>query len=183
MQINVLNEQGNIIHRGVQIPLDGIQLSTALADGDFDVDLINGARIENLVNNPVDVRVYPRLGHDITLQNQFRVSLVMLDVDIVGTGHSSDNNLELISEGAIVFFADDARNLKIVTDFASQDGREAKYRHQWTGEYELQRATGELDEFSGFGPYGRISGVEGMTMYPTDDSIQLDVILQQVVVK
>jgi len=183
MQIDVLDLQGNIIHRCVQIPLDGVQLSTSLGDGDFDVDLINGARIEKLANQPIDIKLYPRLGHDLTLQNQHRVSLIMLDVDMVGSGHSSDSSLELISEGPKVFFEDEARNLQIITDFASQDGRETKYRHRWTGDYEFQRATGDLDGFSGFGPHGRISGVEGMTMYPVSEHIQLDVILQQVMIK
>ncbi len=183
MQIDVLDNQGNIIHRWVQIPLDGVQLNTNLAEGDFYVDLINGARIEKLANDPVDIRLYPRMGHDLTLQNEYRVSLVMLDVDMDGAGFSNDFSLELISEGPKVFFDEEARNLRIITDFASQDGREAKYRHRWTGDYEFHRATGELDDFSGFGPYGRISGVEGMTMYPVSDSIQLDVILQQVVIR
>lgn len=183
MQIDVLDIQGSVIHRWVQIPLDGVQLSTTLTEGEFNVDLINGARIEKLGNQPIDVRLYPRFGHDLTLQSQHRVSLIMLDVDMEGTGQSSDFSLELISEGPKVFFEEEVRNLKIVTDFASQDGREAKFRHQWNGDYEFHRATGDLDEFSGFGPYGRISGVEGMTMYPTTEAIQLDVILQQVVVK
>ncbi|MDP6905787.1 MAG: hypothetical protein QF440_00020 [Candidatus Thalassarchaeaceae archaeon] len=181
--VDVFNSEGDIIYRWIQVPLDGIRLSTPLTGGDFTIDLINGARVQQLPNKPVDIFGYPRLDHDLTLNGEYRVSLVLLDTDMVGTGFADDASLELISEGQITFFSDEARNVRIETDFTSEDGRATKYRQEWTDDYDLHRSTGELENYVGFGPYGRISGVEGMTMHPTYATISLDVLLQQVVVK
>jgi hypothetical protein len=182
--IDVHDTNGIVIHRWIQVPLDGIQLRTPLNEGTFQIDLVNGARIEQLPNKPIDVRVYPRLNHDQTLDGQYRVSLVLLNTQMSGlTDHSIGMSLELISGGVVSFFDGDARNLRIVTDFAAIDGRESRYLHEWTDDYDIHRAIGELDDYNGFGPYGRVSGVEGMTLHPTNAIIHLDVIMQQVIIQ
>ena len=48
---------------------------------------------------------------------------------------------------------------------------------------DLVVATGDDSEYFGFGPNGRLSGAEGMTLYPDTQGFHLDVILQQVVVQ
>jgi hypothetical protein len=182
VNIEVLDGVGAVIHRWVNAPLDGIQLRTPLKNGAFEIDLINGARIEQLPNQFIDVRTYPRLNHDRVLDGGHRVSLVLLDVDMLGVERSSGVSLDVESEGALTFFDGTARNLVIITEFTGDDSPESRYLHRWTDDYDLHRATGDSDSYAGFGPNGRVSGVEGMTLHPTDASFQLDVILQQVVV-
>ena len=183
MQIDVLDSNGEVIHRWIQIPLDGLQISTPLNHGTFNVNLINGARIEQLPNQPIDVRTFPRLHHDYTLEGGLRVSLVLLDVDIEGMGRTTDVSLDLESRGQITFFDDSARNLKLVSEFTGEDNPESRYLRQWTDSFDLHRTTGESSEYVGFGPNGRLSGAEGLTLYPTASIFHLDVILQQVVVQ
>ena len=183
MQIDVLDATGQVIHRWIQTPLDGIQMRTPLNHGTFLVNLINGARIEQLPNHPIDVRSYPRLHHDHTLEGGLRVSLVLIDVDIEGMERSKDVSLDLESRGQITFFDDQARNLKLVAEFTGEDNPESRYLRQWTDSFDLHRATGDSNEYVGFGPNGRLSGAEGLTLHPTSSSFHLDIIMQQVVVQ
>jgi FlaG/FlaF family flagellin (archaellin) len=183
VQVDVLDAEDVVIHRRVQIPLDGIQLGTPLKQGTFEIDLINGARIEQLPGQPIDVRSFPRLHQDRTLDGGHRVSIILLDVAIIGTERQSDVSLDLSSLGAITFFDESARNLRIETDFNGDDSPESRYLREWTDDYDIQRTTGNLDDFVGFGPSGRVSGVDGMTLHPTDEAFHLDLILQQVVVE
>ena len=183
MSVDVLNEMNQTIHRWIQTPLDGVQLRTPLTEGTFEINLINGARIEQLPNQPIDVRSYPRLHHDQTLNGGLRVSLVLIDVDIEGMQRSSDVALDLESRGVIAFFNEQARNLKLLPEFTGLDNPESRYLRQWTDSYDLHRATGDSSEYVGFGPDGKLSGVEGLTLYPTTSDFHLDVVLQQVVVQ
>ena len=183
MSVDVLNDMNQTIHRWIQTPLDGIQLRTPLTQGTFEINLINGARIEQLPNQPIDVRSYPRLHHDQTLDGGLRVSLVLIDVDIEGMERSTDVSLDLESRGVMVFFNEQARNLKLLPEFTGLDNPESRYLRQWTDSYDLHRATGDSSEYVGFGPNGRLSGVEGLTLHPTSSAFHLDVILQRVVVQ
>ncbi len=183
MSVDVLDGMNQTIHRWIQTPLDGIQIRTPLTEGTFEINLINGARIEQLPNQPIDVRSYPRLHHDQTLDGGLRVSLVLIDVDIEGMERSSDVALDLESRGVIAFFNEQARNLKLLPEFTGLDNPESRYLRQWTDSYDLHRATGDSSEYVGFGPNGRLSGVEGLTLHPTSSAFHLDVILQQVVVQ
>jgi FlaG/FlaF family flagellin (archaellin) len=183
VQVDVLDAEDVVIHRWAQIPLDGIQLGTPLKQGTFEIDLINGARIEQLPGQPIDVRSFPRLHQDRTLDGGHRVSIILLDVAIIGAERQGDVSLDLSSLGAITFFDESARNLRIETDFNGDDSPESRYLREWTDDYDIQRTTGNLDDFVGFGPSGRVSGVDGMTLHPTDVTFHLDLILQQVVVE
>ena len=82
-----------------------------------------------------------------------------------------------------MFFDDEARNLKMMPEFTGVDNPESRYLRHWTDAYDLHRATGDSSEYVGFGPNGRISGAEGMTLYPATQEFHLDVILQQVVIQ
>ena len=183
LQVEVFDAEGNVIHRWTQIPLDGIQLRTPLTIGSFQVNLINGARMEQLPNQPIEVRTYPRLFHDQTLDGGLRVSIVLLDIDIEGLDRGSNAALDVESRGTISFFDDNARNLKLVPEFTGVDNPESRYLRQWTDAYDLHRATGDSSEYSGFGPNGRVSGAEGLTLHPSTSGFHLDVVLQQVVVQ
>lgn len=183
MSVDVLNGVNQTIHRWIQTPLDGVQLRTPLTEGTFEINLVNGARIEQLPNQPIDVRSYPRLHHDQTLDGGLRVSLVLIDVNIEGMERSTDVSLDLESRGVIAFFDEQARNLKILPEFTGLDNPESRYLRQWTDSYDLHRATGDSSEYVGFGPSGRLSGVEGLTLHPATSDFHLDVVLQQVVVQ
>jgi hypothetical protein len=181
-RIEVKDGSGQVIHRQVQVVLDGIRLSTPLKDGPFNIDLVNGARVEQLPNQPLQVRAYPRLGFDEMLDGSSRVSLVLLNIDSTSSIDSALSRIEISSLGQISFFDDSARNLRIEMAFPGESTREPRYLHYWNEDFELNRVSDTLDGFVGFGPYGRLSGSEGMTLHPTDATIHLDVILQQVVV-
>ena len=183
VKIDVLDENQQVIHRWIQTPLDGIQIRTPLTSGSFQVNLINGARIEQLPNQPIDVRSYPRLHHDTTLDGGLRVSFVLLDVDVEGLERNTDVALDVESRGAITFFDHEARNLRLIAEFTGLDNPESRYLRHWTDAYDLHRATGDSSEYVGFGPNGRLSGAEGMTIHPASSEFHLDVILQQVVVQ
>ena len=183
VKIDVLNSNEQVIHRWIQAPLDGIQIRTPLTSGAFQINLVNGARIEQLPNQPIDVRSYPRLHHDRALDDGLRVSFVLLDVDVDGLQRSTDVSLDIESRGAITFFDDQARNLRLMAEFTGLDNPESRYLRHWTDSYDLHRATGDSSEYVGFGPNGRLSGAEGMTIHPTSSGFHLDVILQQVVVQ
>ena len=183
MVLDVTDAEDHLIHRWTQIPLDGVQLRTPLTEGTFQVSLINGARIEQLPNQPIEVQSYPRLDYERTLDGGLRVSIVLIDVEISGIERSVERSLDVESRGALLFFDYDARNLKIVPEFTGADSPESRYLRHWTDAYDLHRATGDSAEYVGFGPNGRVSGAEGMTLYPSTQRFQLDVILQQVVVQ
>ena len=183
MIVDVHNSLNQTIHRWIQTPLDGVQLRTPLTEGTFEINLVNGARIEQLPNQPIDVRSYPRLHHDQTLDGGLRVRLVLIDVDIEGMERSTDVSLDLESRGVMAFFNEQARNLKLLPEFTGLDNPESRYLRQWTDSYDLHRATGDSSEYVGFGPNGRLSGAEGLTLHPTSSAFHLDVILQQVVVQ
>ena len=70
-----------------------------------------------------------------------------------------------------------------IAEFTGEDNPESRYLRQWTDSYDLHRATGDSSEYVGFGPNGRLSGSEGLTLHPTSSDFHLDVILQQVVVQ
>ncbi len=181
--LDIMDSENNLIHRWIQVPLDGVQLLTPLTEGTFQVSLVNGARIEQLPNQPIEVQSYPRLDYRQMLDGDLGVSFVLIDVEISGSEPTGGQSLDVESQGALSLFDHDARNLKMVADFTGEDSPESRYLRHWTEAYELYRATGDSSEYVGFGPYGRISGSEGMTMYPATAEFHLDVILQQVVIQ
>ena len=183
MIVDVKDSADELIHRWVQIPLDGVQLRTPLTEGTFQVNLVNGARIEQLPNQPIEVQSYPRLDYERTLEGGLRVSVVLIDVEISGIERSVDQSLDVESRGALLFFDHESRNLKMMPEFTGVDNPESRYLRHWTDAYDIHRATGDSSEYVGFGPNGRISGAEGMTLYPATQDFHLDVILQQVVVQ
>ena len=183
MVLDVMDSENRLIHRWVQAPLDGIQLRTPLTEGTFQVNLVNGARIEQLPNQPIEVQSYPRLDYEQTLEGGLRVSIVLIDIEISGFERSTEQSLDVESRGALLFFDHEARNLKIMPEFTGVDNPESRYLRHWTDAYDLHRATGESSDYVGFGPNGRVSGAEGMTLHPNSVGFHLDVILQQVVVQ
>lgn len=178
--IDLYDGSGDHIHRMVHARLDGLRLATPMSEDTFLIDLVNGARIEMLPGQAPDVRLSPRLGHDEMLDGGHRVSLILLDLDVAGDIDRSRSRIELTSLGQETFFEESARNLKIETQFTGDDTRASKFNAHWTEEHTLHSATGDDTAYVGFGPAGRLSGIDGMTFYPTESDFHFDFILQQV---
>lgn len=181
IEIEVFDRDGNAIHRLVRIGLDGMRLVNGMTDGAFTVDLTNGARIERLPGSIIDVRAFPRLEHDRTIDGNDRVTLVLLDIDIDANGSRNPNHVELVSDGpSSLLNSKQARNLNIQMTIGGDTTIERRYLDHWTRDHDFHLAAGDQGSYVGFGPSGRLSGLDGMTFHPSDRSIELAVVLQRV---
>tara|TARA_B110000116_G_scaffold272192_1_gene295706 strand:+ start:927 stop:1889 length:963 start_codon:yes stop_codon:yes gene_type:complete len=178
--IEVEDIHGTISHRFVEVTIDGIRLNNILTDGEFSVDLVNGARIEKLPNQPVAVKQFPRFNTDLLLDGTPRVSLILLDLDITATASRHMTNVHLDSKGELELFNAEARNLIVQVDIAGDPSISPQYIQHWTGDYTLYLAGASINEYQGFGPYERISGLDGITVLPGDVPFQFVVMLQSV---
>ncbi len=178
--IEVEDIHGTISHRFVEITIDGIRLNNVLTEGEFSVDLVNGARIEKLPNQPVAVKQFPRFNTDLLLDGTPRVSLILLDLDITATASRHMTNVHLDSKGELELFNAEARNLIVQVEIAGDPSISPQYIQHWTGDYALYLAGASINEYQGFGPYERISGLDGITVLPGDVPFQFVVILQSV---
>jgi len=178
--IEVEDIHGTISHRFVEVTIDGIRLKNVLTDGEFSVDLVNGARIEKLPNQPVAVKQFPRFNTDLLLDGTPRVSLILLDLDITATASRHMTNVHLDSKGELELFNAEARNLIVQVDIAGDPSISPQYIQHWTGDYTLYLAGASINEYQGFGPYERISGLDGITVLPGDVPFQFVAILQSV---
>ncbi len=180
--IEVYDIHERLVHKFVRCDLDGVRLNNALTDGAFTVDLVNGARIEKLPSDAIDVRTFPRLKHDTLLDGTPRVSLVLLDIDIDSSASRRSATINIDSIGQTTLYDSTARNLVIEVEVGGDESIEPQYIHHWSGDYKLFLAGGSLNEYEGFGPYARLSGLDGLTLYPTDSPLELHIELQQVVI-
>ncbi len=178
--IEVEDIHGTISHRFVEVTIDGIRLNNVLTEGEFSVDLVNGARIEKLPNQPVAVKQFPRFNTDLLLDGTPRVSLILLDLDITATASRHMTNVHLDSKGELELFNAEARNLIVQVEIAGDPSISPQYIQHWTGDYALYLAGASINEYQGFGPYERISGLDGITVLPGDVPFQFVVILQSV---
>ncbi len=178
--IEVEDIHGTISHRFVEVTIDGIRLNNILTDGEFSVDLVNGARIEKLPNHPVAVKQFPRFNTDLLLDGTPRVSLILLDLDITASASRHMTNVHLDSKGELELFNGEARNLIVQVEIAGDPSISPQYIQHWTGDYTLYLAGASINEYQGFGPYERISGLDGITVLPGDVPFQFVVILQSV---
>ena len=178
--IEVEDIHGTISHRFVEVTIDGIRLNNILTDGEFSVDLVNGARIEKLPNQPVAVKQFPRFNTDLLLDGTPRVSLILLDLDLTATASRHMTNVHLDSKGELELFNAEARNLIVQVDIAGDPSISPQYIQHWTGDYTLYLAGASINEYQGFGPYERISGLDGITVLPGDVPFQFVVMLQSV---
>lgn len=178
--IDVQDIHGVHSHRFVQISIDGLRLNNPLTSGTFIVDLVNGARVEKLPSDAIEVRQFPRLEHDLLLDGTPRVSLVLLDIDISASAKRHMTNIHLDSKGVTELFDGSARNLVMVVDVAGDSSILPQYIHHWTGDHALYLASGHVEDYRGFGPHARLSGVDGITIMPSDVLLDLHVSLQTV---
>jgi len=89
-------------------------------------------------------------------------------------------NVHLDSKGEQALFDSEARNLIVEIEIAGDPSIPPQYIHHWTGDYALYLAGDSINEYQGFGPNGRISGLDGITVLPGDVPFQFVVTLQSV---
>jgi hypothetical protein len=178
--IEVEDIHGTISHRFVEISIDGIRLNNVLSKGKFEVDLINGGRIEKLPSESVDVKQFPRLRNDILLDGSSRITIILLDIEISASASRHVTNVHIDSLGQVTLFNQQARNLILEIEIAGDPSISPQYMHHWTGDYELYLAGGALDDYHDFGPHGRLSGLDGITLYPNNIPFEFLLSLQSV---
>jgi hypothetical protein len=181
VSIEVKDMHGNTIHRLERISIDGIRLNNQMSRGVFSVDLVNGARIEKLPGQGIEVRQYPRLRHDVLIDGTHRVSLVLLDIEVGETLTRHMTTVNIGSLGTEALFEAQSRNLLLKTEFYAEATIGARYTHHWAGDHDLWLASGQIDDYNGFGPRQRLSGLDGLTLFPADETFTLEVTLQKVV--
>jgi len=57
-----------------------------------------------------------------------------------------------------------------------------RFISHWMENYNMNLASGTLDNFEGFGPWKRVSGIDGFGIHPLDKSILAEIVLHRVVV-
>ena len=139
--------------------------------GSLELALINGASIERQPGRSWSISEYPTIRFDELPDGTPRVSMMLTDLDSV---------MELESLGAIELFDGKVWNFKFKMTNQMHDIIDPQYIHHWTQGYEIHLATNTLDEYSGFAPYGRKSGSDGLTVIPSANFI-LEVGVQRVV--
>ncbi|HJM86743.1 MAG TPA: hypothetical protein QF433_00850, partial [Candidatus Thalassarchaeaceae archaeon] len=119
-----------------------------------------------LPSESVDVKQFPRLRNDILLDGSSRISIILLDIEISASASRHMTNVHIDSHGQVTLFNQQARNLILQIEIAGDPSIAPQYMHHWTGDYELYLAGDSLDDYHDFGPYGRLSGLDGITLYP-----------------
>ena len=181
MIITVHDEENQPIHRSLSYALSGIQITTSLGQGEHELALMNNARVEHFPNEPWRVTSYPSVGLDQLIDGEYRLSMMLSDVTIngsLGTGNSIGMNM--LSLGPMTLFTGEAYNLRFTVINELNDLITPQYHDHWLDEYNLNRASGTLDTFVGYGPYERASGADGFTIDTHGVPLYLEVDVQRV---
>ena len=181
MVVTVYDEAQTPLHRSLSYALSGIQITTSLGQGEHELALMNNARVEHFPNEPWRVTSYPNVGLDQLVDGEYRLSMLLSDVTIngsLGTGNSIGMNM--LSLGPITLFTGQAYNLKFTVLNELNDVITPQYHEHWLDEYNLNRASGTLDTFVGYGPFERASGADGFTVDTHGIPLSLEVDVQRV---
>ena len=182
--VEVYNNNDNLIHKFVRLELSGIGIDTALSTGNYDIDLLNGARMEKLSGEAYKVTRYPSLRHYSMPDNSQQVSFVLVDVDMSSLSRTtSPFSLQMVSEGPLTLFDGDVRNIRMKMTNEIDDSMTDRYMSNWIEDYNLNLASGTLNTFEGFGPWKRVSGIDGIGIHPLEKSILTEIVLHRVVIK
>jgi hypothetical protein len=179
---DVKDSDGNLLHRLAILTLSGLEIKTEMNTGSLELALINGASIERQPGRPWSISEYPTIRFDELPDGTPRVSMMLTDLDFGERLPNSGNPvMELESLGAINLFDGKVWNFRFEMTNQMHDNIDPQYIHHWTQGYEIHLATNTLDEYSGFAPYERKSGSDGLTIIPSANFI-LEVGVQRVVV-
>ena len=181
LRVDILDRNGTPIHRWMEINIDGLRLSSPLAEGTFVVDLSNGAIIEKLPNKNLAIESFPRLSYRETIDGGHVVRFVLLDINVDNAATDLNRDLDLTSRGSeMLFDIEHARNLVLGMDIGGDSTVEPRYIDHWTSEHEVLIATGDLEGYTGFGPKGPLSGSDGLSFHSDPAHFKLEVLLQTV---
>ena len=182
--VEIYDNNDNLIHKFVRLELSGIGIDTALSTGNYDIDLLNGARMEKLSGEAYKVTRYPSLRHYSMPDNSQQVSFVLVDVDMSSLSKTtSPFSLQMVSEGPLTLFDGDVRNIRMKMINEIDDSMTDRYMSNWIENYNLNLASGTLNTFEGFGPWKRVSGIDGIGIHPLEKSILTEIVLHRVVIK
>ena len=182
--MEIYDNNDNLIHKFVRLELSGIGIDTALSTGNYDIDLLNGARMEKLSGEAYKVTRYPSLRHYSMPDNSQQVSFVLVDVDMSSLSRTtSPFSLQMVSEGPLTLFDGDVRNIRMKMTNEIDDSMTDRYMSNWIEDYNLNLASGTLNTFEGFGPWKRVSGIDGIGIHPLEKSILTEIVLHRVVIK
>ena len=174
--IDVFDSSSNLIHRFVRLQLSGLQMDTDLNTGIHNVAMMNNGLMSRMPNEAWSIEKYPKLNVEQTLSGKHRVSLMLTDVDVLGTlGSGKSATMEIMSKGPITLFDGEARNMRFSFDNQIHDNINPQYTELWTGDYTIHQATGDTSTYHGFGPWGRSSGTDGVGFFPNDEVILLEI--------
>ena len=181
--IEILNVDSDIIHKFVRLELSGIGIDTALSTGNFDIDLVNGARMEKLYGEAYKVTRYPSLRHYSMPDNSQQFSFVLVDIDMsLLSGSSSSFRLQMVSEGPLELFDGEVRNIRMSMSNEIDESMTDRYMSNWMEDYNMNLASGTLDSYEGLGPWKRVSGIDGFGIHPLEKSILTEIVLHRVVI-
>lgn len=181
MIITVFDENLQPVHRSLSYALSGIQITTSLGQGEHELALMNNARVEHFPNQPWQVTSYPSVGLDQLVDGEFRLSMLLSDVTINGSlGTGNNIGMNMLSQGPMTLFTGQAYNLRFTVLNELNDLITPQYHDHWLDEYNLNRASGTLDTFVGYGPYERASGADGFTIDTHGVPLYLEVDVQRV---
>ena len=181
MIITVYDEESEPIHRSLSYALSGIQITTSLGQGEHELALMNNARVEHFPNEPWRVTSYPSVGLDQLVDGEYRLSMMLSDVTINGSlGTGNNIGMNMLSLGPMTLFTGEAYNLRFTVINELNDLITPQYHDHWLDEYNLNRASGTLDTFVGYGPYERASGADGFTIDTHGVPLYLEVDVQRV---
>ena len=181
--IEILNSDSETIHKFTRIELSGIGIVTALSTGNFEVDLLNGARMGKLYGQAYKVERYPSIRHSSMPDSTQQLSFVLVDTDMSSLeGGSNTFSLQMVSKGPLTLFEGDVRNIRMNMYNDIDESMTDRYISHWMEHYNMNLASGTLENYEGFGPWKRVSGMDGFGIHPLDKSILAEIVLHRVVV-
>ena len=182
--VEILDSDSTTIHKFVRLEISGLSIETALSNGDFDIDLVNGARMEKLHGEAYKVIRYPSLRHFSMPDDSQQLSFVLVDVDMnLVSGSSHSFGLQMISQGPMTLFDGDVRNIRMSMSNEIDDSMTERYMSNWMEDYNMNLASGTLNSYEGFGPWKRVSGIDGMGIHPLEKEILTEIVLHRVVIE
>ena len=181
LMITVYDEDNTPIHRSFEISLSGLTITTSFGEGQHQIALMNNARTSQFPNEPWHVTRLPNMEIDTLANGQFRFSILLTDVTWNGSLGSSNNMaINFESLGALTLFTGDAYNVRFTVNNNLHDVITPQYHDSWLTDYKINRASGTLDTYTGYAPYQRASGADGITIESQGAIINLEIDLQRI---
>ncbi len=182
--VEILDSNSVVIHKFTRMELSGLSIETALSTGNFDIDLVNSARMEKLHGEAYKVIRYPSLRHFSMPDNSQQLSFVLVDVDMsLMSGSSHSFSLQMISQGPLTLFDGEVRNIRMSMSNEIDDSMTERYMSYWMEDYNMNLASGTLDSYEGLGPWQRVSGIDGIGIHPLNKAILTEIVLHRVVIE